>query len=370
MYSYWENKYWFKHYDYVIVGSGIVGLTTALLIKQKNVHKSVMIVDRSQIPQGASTKNAGFACFGTVGEIIDDLERISRDEMKSIIKLRWDGLQKLKSIHEPALIDYQELGGYEVFENDDQYEKCSGKINDINQLIYDSIGLEEVFTTRSTDMNDKFHDRMIYNRYEGQLNPVLLVNSLISKIRMLGVQMSLGIVIEDITAQGSLKQLKTNIGIDIVATNVIFCTNAFIGKIYPELDVIPARNQVLVTEKLNDLPVIGTYHFDKGYIYFRNIDNRLLIGGARNLDLITEQTMEFGKNDFIFNELKNFIETRIVQKKVIIDYQWSGIIATGNSKKPILRKVEDGIYLAVRLGGMGVAIGSELAFQLSKMLDE
>ena len=74
MISYWEKKYWFPHYDFIVVGSGIVGLCCALGIKEKYPNANVCIVERGAIPNGASTKNAGFACFGTVGELLDDLK--------------------------------------------------------------------------------------------------------------------------------------------------------------------------------------------------------------------------------------------------------------------------------------------------------
>ena len=64
-YSYWEYKEWFAHNDFVIVGSGIVGLNCALQLKTRFPKSSVLILEKGLLPQGASTKNAGFACFGS-----------------------------------------------------------------------------------------------------------------------------------------------------------------------------------------------------------------------------------------------------------------------------------------------------------------
>jgi hypothetical protein len=47
------------------------------------------------LPQGASTKNAGFACFGSLSEIIDDLKSHS-EEGNSTRSKRWKGLQLLR----------------------------------------------------------------------------------------------------------------------------------------------------------------------------------------------------------------------------------------------------------------------------------
>ena len=48
--------------------------------------------------------------------------------------------------------------------------------------------------------------------------------------------------------------------------------------------ITPARGQIIVTEPIDDLPWTGCHHFDEGFYYFRNIGNRVLLGGARNQD--------------------------------------------------------------------------------------
>jgi hypothetical protein len=44
------------------------------------------------LPHGASTKNAGFACFGSISEIIDDLKSHSEGGFQLVTK-RWEGLR-------------------------------------------------------------------------------------------------------------------------------------------------------------------------------------------------------------------------------------------------------------------------------------
>ena len=72
--SYWELKSWLTNVDYTIVGSGIVGLNTALNLKKRFPKANILVLERGVLPQGASTKNAGFACFGSLSEILDDLK--------------------------------------------------------------------------------------------------------------------------------------------------------------------------------------------------------------------------------------------------------------------------------------------------------
>jgi glycine/D-amino acid oxidase-like deaminating enzyme len=48
--------------------------------------------------------------------------------------------------------------------------------------------------------------------------------------------------------------------------------------------------------------------------------------------------------------------------------RWSGIMGVGPQKSPILRQVLPGVFTAVRMGGMGVAIGSLVGEEAAELL--
>ncbi len=57
--------------------------------------------------------------------------------------------------------------------------------------------------------------------------------------------------------------------------------------------------------------------------------------------------------------LKNMLDEMIIPNETYtVDHVWSGIMAFGENKNPIVKQVAANIFCAVRLGGMGVAIGS------------
>ncbi|MGZ3867219.1 MAG: FAD-dependent oxidoreductase, partial [Bacteroidia bacterium] len=120
----------------------------------------------------------------------------------------------------------------------------------------------------------------------------------------------------------------------------------------------PARAQVLVTSPIKNLKLKGTFHYQQGYYYFRNIDNRILFGGGRNLDFEKEETTEFGLTNIVQNKLKDILHNNILPgKDYTIEHRWSGIMGVGSEKKPIIKHVSKNVVCAVRMGGMGVAIG-------------
>ena len=135
--SYWELKTWLNNVDYTIVGSGIVGLSTALYLKKKRPSSKIVILEKGLFPQGASTKNAGFACFGSLSEILQDLESHTSDEVVELVNQRHQGLQLLRQTLGDEALDYQQLGGYELFLKKDRrlHDRCLQKMQEVNSLL-------------------------------------------------------------------------------------------------------------------------------------------------------------------------------------------------------------------------------------------
>ncbi len=359
MFSYWEKTSWFSDYDFAIVGCGIVGICSAIELRQKHPKANIIVLERGPLPAGASTKNAGFACFGTVGELLDDLNHQSEAELLQTINMRWQGLQLLKGLVPADKMDLQDLGGTELIDSEDQFTEYEQNLDYINSLLSNATGQQDIIKLNSFELGSGFFHSCFYNKYESQLNPALMMSFLIRKARSLGVDVQFNYELKEYT-QGAGTVLLTNGDIELKTNTLIFTTNAFAPHFFSDIDVIPARNQVLVSDKIANLNWNGCFHYDRGYVYFRNIGDRILLGGARNIDPENETTDSFGSNDVVIQHLKDF-SRRLNIPDLNFTHQWSGIIATGRSKRPIVRSMDDNIFVAVRLGGMGVAIGAGVA---------
>jgi len=118
MLSYWEKSS-FLHYDVIIIGSGVVGLSTAISLKEKQPTLSIAILERGILPTGASTKNAGFACIGSLTEILDDLKSMPQTEVLELVQLRKSGLARLHKRLGDEQMSYRSNGSHElIFEKD------------------------------------------------------------------------------------------------------------------------------------------------------------------------------------------------------------------------------------------------------------
>ena len=69
-----------EQFDVLVVGAGIAGLSTAIELKNKNIDLEIAVLERSWLSDGASSKNAGFACFGSISEFVDDMKDMSFNE--------------------------------------------------------------------------------------------------------------------------------------------------------------------------------------------------------------------------------------------------------------------------------------------------
>ena len=367
--SYWELKNWFTNVDYTIVGSGIVGLHTALHLRDRFPESKILVLEKGMLPQGASTKNAGFACFGSISEIIDDLKSHSEEEVIQLIQKRWQGLQLLRKRLNDTIIDYKPYGGYELFlkKDENSYNECLQKLPFINDILK-SLFKADVFAKEVDRFGFKgIQDYLIFNPFEAQIDTGNMMQELLRQA------VSHNILI--LNQQTVTSYNDSNNGVEVVlgdfsfkTKKLLFATNGFANQLI-NAAVQPARAQVLITKPIPNLEIKGTFHIDKGYYYFRNIENRILIGGGRNLDFEGESTTELKETELIQNALEKLLKEVILPNQNFeIDHRWSGIMGIGSSKNPIVEQLSQNVYCGVRLGGMGVAIGSLIGQELAELI--
>lgn len=367
--SYWEYKSWLSHIDFTIVGSGIVGLTCALHLNQKHPTAKILILEKGILPQGASTKNAGFACFGSMSEILSDLNTHSKEEVFQLIKKRFLGIQLLRETLGDKTIDFQQLGGHELFfkNNDNSFEKCLESIAEINKLLHPIFGSGAFKTTENHFDFKGIKDHYITQIHEGQIDTGKMMTALLNRVRANGVLLLNSVTFNDYTEEEDKVIVSTD-KFEFKTRKLFLATNGFSSE-FIEADIMPARAQVLITKPIKNLKIKGTFHLDQGYNYFRNIDNRILLGGGRNIDFKTEETIEFGLTQKIQNFLETLLKNNIApQTEFEIDRSWSGIMAIGQKKTPIVKQISNHVFCGVRLGGMGVAIGSLTGKEMSALL--
>lgn len=371
--SIWEKESFFARQDIIIAGSGVTGLWCAWHLKRKYRDARITIVDQGVIPTGASTRNAGFACFGSLSELLADEERVGTDAMLQLVEMRFRGLRMLTQVIDKKDMGFKRTGGYELFHKESR--ERTGTLNDkvkyLNRILQPVVGKKpfRLVDDKLESFGFGHITHLVYNKQEGYLHSGKLVMHLMQEVRALGVQVLQGITVTSMKEGGNGIAIETDRGIPLSADRFVVCTNGFAGQILPELDLVPARGQVIVTTPLDDIPWKGTFHFDRGFYYFRNLGSRVLLGGARNKFAGEEATTVMELSEPVQEELEQFLSEVILPgRQWSIEHRWSGIMGMGQEKMPIIREVRPNVFCAVRMSGMGVALAPVIGEELSNIM--
>ena len=373
MLSYWE-KTQLLNYDLIVLGGGITGMFCALEYRKLNPKASIAILERGLFSNGASTKNAGFACFGSLTELMDDSKNMDNESLCKIVQMRIDGLALLRETLGDKNIDLQWKGGHELF-----FDKTPNALNQIdhfNELLKPIFKKKVFYWNNSKIKQFGFaEDRVkhiIENPFEGQIDTGMMMRALRSIVNEKDISFFSNVTLTDFDFskdQNHLSLKLKNIDFNFHCNNLAICNNAFASQLFPSLKISPGRGLVILTEPIPNLKLEGTFHYQQGYYYFRNIKDRILLGGGRSVDFDTETTTSFGVNPKIKNQLIEDLQNFIFpSEKVSLDMEWSGIMAFGKDKMPIVKKHQNNIVIGVKLSGMGIAIGSEVGKKLAMLL--
>jgi len=327
MLSYWEKQSLLQ-YDYIILGSGIAGLSTAISLKERLPAARVLVLERALLPTGASTKNAGFACIGSLTEILADLQSLSPEQVTALVTQRRKGLQMLRQRLGDERIGYREQGSYELIS--EQELPALDQLSAANELLQPVLGgaaftLVNEYIPRFA-FNAQYARALLRNNYEGELHTGKMMRALIDLAIEKKVEIKTGcnaMQVEEIRGGVNVivKQDATPEEITFHCSRLAICTNAFTKTLLPELDLQPGRGQVLITNLIPDLLFKGIFHMDEGYFYFRELDGRVLFGGGRNLDFAGEATTAFDLNNKIQQVLEEKLRSNHPSRPFLHDYR-------------------------------------------------
>ncbi|HMC97350.1 MAG TPA: FAD-dependent oxidoreductase [Flavobacteriales bacterium] len=374
MLSIWESGSFHGRPHLAVVGGGIVGLFTALFYKRAHPGHQVVVLERGAWPSGASVKNAGFACFGSPSELMADMEKEGRDAALARVENRWRGLLELRAELGDANIGFEATGGYEIYrERDPLYTRVAEGFDDLNKTLLPLFGepayrWDEAAAQRF-GMNGIGH--VARTDLEGPLDTGMLMSTLLRKAQAEGVLFRPSSGVNAIEERSDGARLRLTDGTTIIAGQVVVATNGYASALLPQLDVVPARGQVLLTSPVPGLGLRGTFHLDEGFYYFRDHQGAVLLGGGRNLDIAGETTTDDGTTPLIQDALERLLREVIIPgRSFSVVQRWSGIMGMGASKTPIIQRMSERVSAAVRLGGMGVAIGIRVARQAAALVSE
>lgn len=371
--SVWEKETFYAPQDIIIIGAGLMGLWSALELKKRNQQLRITILERNTTPLGASTRNAGFACFGSPTELLHNIDTLGTDGMLEVVEMRYKGIEKIKQHFSDETIAFDPCGGYEcINKNYRHWEMLDDKIHWLNELLTNITGSQNIFQRvdkKIAGLGLLNFDALIENVTEAALHSGKLVQALTKKVASEGVSVLYGIEVNSWEETNGHIQIHTKQGTNLSARQILFSINGFTQGLVPGLPVTPARGQVIVTSPIPGLAMKGTFHFDEGFYYWRNLGNRILIGGARNEAFEEENTTDLSGSAKVKEALESFLKQHLHPSYAYtIEHHWSGIMGFTQDKTPFVGQVGDRAFASIACNGMGVALTPVIAEKVADLL--
>ncbi|MGB0171346.1 MAG: NAD(P)/FAD-dependent oxidoreductase [Flavobacteriales bacterium] len=375
--------------DFTVIGAGMVGMSTALHLKRARPDLSVRLLERSPLSSGGTTRNAGFACFGSAGEWLDDLDAIGPHALEALIRMRAEGLAELIGLLGAEAIGLQWTGGWELLSQSEEDARLHDKLTIELKTLQDLSGrslnsaLGGIHPLAGTGKGGEraawLHwdedqakalgaAHAIHLPWEGMIHTGQMVSAFHRALDDAGVQRLHGVEVKALAPSPTGWMLDTSAG-GLESRQAGLCTNGLAAHLVSGLEVRPVPNRVLVLRVAPGALPVGTYHIDRGYLYMRTLDeHHVLFGGGRHwgyeLPLPPERNVEMEAQ---WDAALEQAARRWVNVEAVT-HRWTGWLGVGPDRRPLIGESQPGLHHAVRMGGMGVAIGTRVGRELAESM--
>ncbi len=356
--------------DFVIVGSGLTGLSAAIRLIESG--KSVVVVDGGEIAGGASSINGGMvspdvkagiraveASYGP--EIADEIWHASVRSVEIVFELcdrhSIDALPNRNGLAALGL-DRRDI---------EKFNKTADYYRNRYGVEWEVLGPDRVGEVAGSE---SFVSAMFEPEGYG-IHPARFAFGLAEAVNARG-----GLLVANTPATSVVK---TGAGFDVStpsgtlrAGNVIVATNGYTTvEPVPTLKkkVVPIGSYIIVTEPLTDteagavFPKNSMTYTKRRLLHYmrRTPDNRILIGGRRNLK--TGLPLSESATDLRSALIRYF--PQLAGKE--ITHVWGGKLAVPFDLTPHMGQIE-GVWYAMGYAGHGVGLSTQLGHDLAGML--
>jgi glycine/D-amino acid oxidase-like deaminating enzyme len=364
--------------DLAVVGGGFTGLWTALLAKEADPGRDVVLLEARTAGWAASGRNGGFCAASLTHGLDNGIARFP-DEMPALERL---GAQNLDAI-EKAIADhgidcgFERTGELEVATSAHQVAWVRDGVAVARRFGHDATFLDRQAVRAQVD-SPTYYAAGWHRDRVALVDPARLAWGLRAACLRLGVEIVEDTVVDDVRRHRAGVRLRTAGG-SVRARRVAMATNAFRSPLRRMRSyVVPVYDYVLVTEPLSAAQLAslgwagrqGIADVANQFHYYRlTADNRILWGGYDAVYYWRSGLRdELDQRPKTFETLaRQFFETFPQLHGLRFTHRWGGAIDTSTRFFAFQRTALGG-RLAYSIGYTGLGVGAS-RFGAQVMLD-
>ena len=358
--------------DYLIIGAGYTGLSTARKLSEIDNSKKIIIIDAQLAGEGGSSRNSGYLVDTTLNDGFTSNKDIKNYKKK--IKIYNLGIEAVKRYVKEYQVDcdWNDSGKYfasSKLEGEDKAKSFSNLLRNLNfgnKILY-----REDLKKR---LGTSFYNIGVYTNGGILLNPAKLVRSMIDTLPE-NIELFENTQLFNWKARNHKIecQFKNN---KIITNKIIFCNNGFLRSLNIKKNYsFPITLTASMTRPLSDkeFQSIGS-PLEWGVLPIRPMgatirltkDRRILIRNTaeiRNPNLMNENDLNKRvklHNSGIKKRFPNLPDN-------LIEDSWSGIVCRSGNSSQIFEKIDKNIYVAGCYNGSGIGVGTLFGEQIAIM---
>jgi gamma-glutamylputrescine oxidase len=240
-----------------------------------------------------------------------------------------------------------------MFTSQEAFSEVAGKLDDLNKSISQVTDEKETFK-----VSPPFEHLSIHCKSEGLMDPGKLIQFLSEQVGARGARFLFGIGVDKVDS-GELRLVGINEPIH--AARILLATNGFSREIIPTLPIRPARNYVLMTKPQEHSLLNCPVHHHQGFVYFRPVGKRILLGGGRHISIDAEFTTSPEIPHLIKEWLLDFAKQHLrLNIRDAIEMEWTGTLGISPDKFPKIMEIMPKVNWIGGYSGMGVGASVHL----------
>ena len=358
--------------DYLIIGAGYTGLSTARKLSEIDNSKKIIIIDAQLAGEGGSSRNSGYLVDTTLNDGFTSNKDIKNYKKK--VKIYNLGIEAVKRYVKEYQVDcdWNDSGKYFASSKLEDEEKAKSFSNLLTNLNFENkILYKEDLKKR---LGTSFYNIGVYTNGGILLNPAKLVRSMIDTLPE-NIELFENTQLFNWKARNHKIecQFKNN---KIITNKIIFCNNGFLRSLNIKKNYsFPITLTASMTRPLSDkeFQSIGS-PLEWGVLPIRPMGATIRLTKDRRI--LIRNTAEI-RNPNLMNE--NDLSKRVklhksgIKKRFpnlpdnLIEDSWSGIVCRSGNSSQIFEKIDKNIYVAGCYNGSGIGVGTLFGEQIAIM---